>query len=356
MSTTDELLQREDAAWSAFRDAFSSVPEGRRDVPTVVPGWSVKGSGVALRVLGELRRRRPEHLAQGLPEPEEQDWDALNQAIAKESQAMGWDEVIVGANRGRDRARAALLAMPELTEAAEREFVDETFDHYDEHAAEIVRFAEADRAWAVRPGYRPGPAGPYPWGDPDLRNTPRWPCRARSGTTSAIGARVPRWQVPTTPAPRCTKKSASASGSAIGSVWVEPRSSRARETTSCVIWRGSPVLVRDEDGAVHGFYNVCSHRGTKFLDDEPATGSGAQGVRLSVPRVDLRPARAPDRHAELARRTSGSTGPTTAALLPVESHSGFLFASLATGEPRPLLEFLGCRRRERHDVRAVPDG
>ena len=146
MSTTDELLQREDAAWSAFRDAFSSVPEGRRDVPTVVPGWSVKDLVWHCAYWANYVGAVLEHLAQGLPELEEQDWDALNQAIAKESQAMGWDEVIVGANRGRDHARAALLAMPELTEAAEREFADETFDHYDEHAAEIVRFAEADRA------------------------------------------------------------------------------------------------------------------------------------------------------------------------------------------------------------------
>ena len=26
-------------------------------------------------------------------------------------------------------------------------------------------------------------------------------------------------------------------------------------------------------GELHGFYNVCSHRGTKFLDDEPARGN-----------------------------------------------------------------------------------
>jgi hypothetical protein len=59
---------------------------------------------------------------------------------------MAWDEVIVGAARGRDHARAALLALPDLTEVAETEFADETFEHYEEHAAEIVRFAAEDQA------------------------------------------------------------------------------------------------------------------------------------------------------------------------------------------------------------------
>jgi len=35
----------------------------------------------------------------------------------------------------------------------------------------------------------------------------------------------------------------------------------------------SVFIVRNEQGELHGFYNVCSHRGTKFLDDEPAAGN-----------------------------------------------------------------------------------
>jgi len=142
--TKDELLQREDDAWSTFRDAFAGVPEERRDIPTVVPGWSVKDLVWHCAYWANYVGNVLEHVAQGLPEPEDQDWDALNRAIAKESKAMAWDEVIVGASRGRDRARAALLALPELTEGAETEFAGETFDHYEEHAVEIVRFADED--------------------------------------------------------------------------------------------------------------------------------------------------------------------------------------------------------------------
>jgi hypothetical protein len=146
MSTKDELLQREDAAWSTFREAFSSVPEERRDVRTVVPGWSVKDLVWHCAYWANYVGAVLEHVAQGQPIPEDEGGDAMNQAIAKESQAMAWDEVVVGAARGRDHARAALLALPDVTDAAESEFAGETFEHYEEHAAEIVRFAAEDQA------------------------------------------------------------------------------------------------------------------------------------------------------------------------------------------------------------------
>src|SRR5204863_138210 len=51
-----------------------------------------------------------------------------------------WDEVVVAAELGRDRARQALIAMPQVTDPAGSEFTYETFDHYEEHTAEIVAF------------------------------------------------------------------------------------------------------------------------------------------------------------------------------------------------------------------------
>jgi phenylpropionate dioxygenase-like ring-hydroxylating dioxygenase large terminal subunit len=35
----------------------------------------------------------------------------------------------------------------------------------------------------------------------------------------------------------------------------------------------SIFVTRNAADELHGFYNVCSHRGTKFLDDDPATGN-----------------------------------------------------------------------------------
>ena len=63
--------------------------------------------------------------------------------VAEDGKRLPWDEVIVAAERGRDRARAALIAMSEVTDAAASEFTDETFAHYEEHTAEILAFAPA---------------------------------------------------------------------------------------------------------------------------------------------------------------------------------------------------------------------
>ena len=84
-----------------------------------------------------------ERISAGQPEPPDQDWEALNRMVAEDGKGKSWDEVIVAAERGSDRARAALLAMTEVTDSAGSEFTDETVDHYEEHTAEIVAFAPA---------------------------------------------------------------------------------------------------------------------------------------------------------------------------------------------------------------------
>jgi hypothetical protein len=138
-----ELLQREDAAWSAFVDAFAAVAEDRRDVDGVVPGWSVKDlvwhCGYWADYVGDVLER----MAAGQPAPPDQDWDEVNRMVTEDGKHMPWDEVIIAAERGRDRARSALLGMSDVTEDAGSEFREETFVHYDEHAAEITAFASA---------------------------------------------------------------------------------------------------------------------------------------------------------------------------------------------------------------------
>src|SRR6476661_2935483 len=137
------LLGREDEAWAAFSKAFTDVPEDRRDVEGVVPGWSVKDlvwhCGYWADYVGDVLER----MSAGQPEPPDQDWESLNQMVAEDGKGKTWDDVIVAAERGRDRARAALIAMTAVTDAAASEFTDETVDHYEEHAAEIVVFAAA---------------------------------------------------------------------------------------------------------------------------------------------------------------------------------------------------------------------
>jgi hypothetical protein len=139
----DELLEHERASWGAFEAAVERVPADRRAEDGVVPGWSVKdlvwhcaywagycGDTIEARVAGDLS------------DPWDHDdayWDAENDRVAKESKAMTWEAVESDAAGMREQVRKALATTTD--EVAMRWFAEETFEHYDEHATEIARFA-----------------------------------------------------------------------------------------------------------------------------------------------------------------------------------------------------------------------
>ena len=100
----------------------------------------------------------------------------------------------------------------------------------------------------------------------------------------------------------------------------------------------SIFLVRGGDGALNGFYNVCSHRGTKFLDDD-ACGNVRKAFRCPY-------------HAwtyDLNGRLTGTPNVKEDELFDRADHplvrfaigeyAGFVFANLSS-EPRPLMEAL----------------
>jgi predicted TPR repeat methyltransferase len=76
----------------------------------------------------------------GEEQPEEV-WQAMNAAWADESKTLTWEQAVAAAEAGRMKARTAFEAIVEVDETASSWFVDETFDHYAEHAEEIARFA-----------------------------------------------------------------------------------------------------------------------------------------------------------------------------------------------------------------------
>jgi Mycothiol maleylpyruvate isomerase N-terminal domain len=141
MTTIEELLQHEDEAWGAFVDAFGAIPQDRRDVPGVVPGWSVHDmvwhcgywAGYVVDILAKIGR--------GESTDDDQDWDAINETVAQEGRAMSWDEVVAASERNRTAVREALSALPILTDEAVAEFGGETFEHYEEHTPEVRAFA-----------------------------------------------------------------------------------------------------------------------------------------------------------------------------------------------------------------------
>jgi hypothetical protein len=141
----DELLAREEVAWAEFVAEVGRVPAHLRGDGGVVPGWSVndlvyhngKWAGVAADKLGEVREG-------GKPgdDPDEV-WQGKNDLWAAESKKMIYEEAMSRALAERERARAALLALPEVTDEAASWFSEETFDHYQEHTEEISRFADS---------------------------------------------------------------------------------------------------------------------------------------------------------------------------------------------------------------------
>ena len=138
-----ELLSREASSWESLMASVARVPEGRRTEPGVVPGWSVADLVWHCGYWVDDAARRIELIAAGTSEPDDPEsvWQKTNDEIAEESKAMSWDEIVSRSEAARERIRAALLGLSEIPSDAESEFVDETFDHYDEHAAEIERFA-----------------------------------------------------------------------------------------------------------------------------------------------------------------------------------------------------------------------
>jgi hypothetical protein len=138
-----ELLDREASSWEALLAAVARVPEDRRTEPGVVPGWSVADLVWHCGYWVDDAARRIGSIAAGTPEPDEPEavWQRTNDEVAEQSKAMSWDEVVARSEAARDRIRVVLSSLSEIQPAVESEFVDETFDHYDEHTAEIQRFA-----------------------------------------------------------------------------------------------------------------------------------------------------------------------------------------------------------------------
>ncbi len=100
----------------------------------------------------------------------------------------------------------------------------------------------------------------------------------------------------------------------------------------------SIFITHTAEGELKGFYNVCSHRGTKFLDDEPAAGHARKaftcpyhgwvydlrGKLIGTPNVKE------DERFDRSRHALHG--------FHVETHSGFIFVNLTRDQPRPLIE------------------
>ena len=140
----DEMLAQEQASWDAFVQAVEALPEDRRDVEGVVPGWSAKDwRGTTATGPGTSRTssRRSPQVNLGC---------RTRTGRAQRAGDRGRPSDVVGreiwsrSGENRTRARAALGSLPELTDTAVEEFEGETYEHYEEHTAEVAAFAPAE--------------------------------------------------------------------------------------------------------------------------------------------------------------------------------------------------------------------
>jgi hypothetical protein len=67
------------------------------------------------------------------------------EAVLAAGRAFSWDEVLRRAEQARSKVRAALTNFADAPTRAVEWFQDDTFDHYEEHAAQIEAFARQPR-------------------------------------------------------------------------------------------------------------------------------------------------------------------------------------------------------------------
>jgi hypothetical protein len=146
MEGLQEFLDREEASWAAFGAQVARVPEDGRETPGVVGEWTLKD---VVWHCAYWSRFAAEHLgaANGpvFVDPfdlrPDEDWDAVNAKVAEASSSMGWSGVMNGAEEARAGLREA-ASRPGLAAAPIAWAADESWIHYDEHAADVRTFAD----------------------------------------------------------------------------------------------------------------------------------------------------------------------------------------------------------------------
>jgi uncharacterized damage-inducible protein DinB len=141
----EELSQREATGWADLQAAVARLTPEERDRSGInADGWSVKD--VLWHVahwLDDLSRMLEEMRAGTFADDEgsDEETDAENSRVLAESRSMALADVGRALEEAHERMLAAWARLPEVTEAAQKWFVWETIEHYEEHLPEVLASA-----------------------------------------------------------------------------------------------------------------------------------------------------------------------------------------------------------------------
>jgi hypothetical protein len=149
MGIREEYAAREQASWAALLAQFGRLSPEQQVLEGVVPGWSARDllwhcARWAEEAAGHLEQMRAGNFVDPF-EADESLGDRMNEEITAQARTMTVAEVLEASEAFRAKVRAVWPTVEPDEQAAEW-YAEETFDHYDEHAAEFAAFADAIEA------------------------------------------------------------------------------------------------------------------------------------------------------------------------------------------------------------------
>lgn len=139
------LLAHIDASWSGLMETLDGIPDDRLEEPGAVGEWSLKDVFGHIAFWDEVAAEDVEHVLAGQPN-DHNDYQATNDADYLRRR----DRSLPEQRSAMHQAHAALVDCLDDIEGLDATALDaaikgDTYEHYDEHAADI-------RAWRERAG------------------------------------------------------------------------------------------------------------------------------------------------------------------------------------------------------------
>jgi hypothetical protein len=137
---------REAEAWAGFERALGAVPRERWEETGVLEGWTAKE--MLWHVAGWLDKCATKLEAMNGGTAGDAGLTTLtvderNAVFADAARGMDADAVWTGLIAARGRVRRAWGQLAEIDDAATEEFAEETYEHYDEHRADLELLSPA---------------------------------------------------------------------------------------------------------------------------------------------------------------------------------------------------------------------